>query len=73
MIAHSSFVYHVAHEIEPFRDLIEWSAAEELKNRDNPNPYPTTEIPNELKVAKRAWVMFNNPAPKTKPIQFGDL
>jgi len=71
--AHASFVYHVAHEIEPFRDLIEWSGAEQYKNQGNPNPYPTTEVPTELKVAERAWVMFNNPAPTTKPVQFGDL
>ena len=71
--AHASFVHHVAHEIEPFRNLIEWGAEEQYKNQGNPNPYPTTEVPNELKVAERAWVLFNNPAPKTKPVQFGDL
>ena len=70
---HASFVHHVAHEIEPFRDLIEWAAHEQYKNQGNPNPYPTTEIPNELKIAERAWVLFNNPAPTAKPVQFGDL
>jgi len=71
--AHASFVYHVADEIEPFRDLDEWRIKEQYFNRNNPNPYPTIEVPDDLKVAERAWVLFKNPAPTTKPVQFGDL
>lgn len=71
--AHASFVYHVAEEIQPFQDLFEWYAEQQYRHQNNPNPHPITDVPNELKVAERAWVLFKNPAPTAKPIQFGDL
>src|SRR5210317_157564 len=68
---HMHFVDAVADNVPPFQDLMEWSKREGYKNLGE--PFPTNEIPAELQVSERAWILFTNPAPTTKPVQFGDL
>jgi hypothetical protein len=68
---HMHFVDAVADNVPPFQDLMEWSKQEGYKNLGE--PFPTNEIPAELQVAERAWILFTNPAPTTKPVQFGEL
>ena len=68
---HIHFVDSVADNVPPFQDLMEWGKQEGYK--DLGRPFPTTEIPAELQVAERAWILFTNPAPTAKPVQFGEL
>lgn len=68
---HIHFIDSVADNVPPFQDLMEWSKQEGYK--DLGRPFPTTEIPAELQVSERAWILFTNPAPTAKPIQFGEL
>ena len=68
---HMHFVDAVADNVQPFQDLMEWSKQEGYK--DLGRPFPANKIPAELQVSERAWILFTNPAPTTKPVQFGDL
>ncbi|MEL0321395.1 MAG: hypothetical protein VXA68_05225, partial [Gammaproteobacteria bacterium] len=53
---HIHFVDSVADKVPPFQDLMEWSKQEGYKDLDR--PFPTDEIPSELQVAERAWILF---------------
>jgi len=68
-----SLAVHVASEIEPFRQYQDWNREDRLKRGKDGNPAPVIQIPDEHRVAERAWILFKNPAPTTRPVQFGDL
>ena len=65
------FVDAVADNVPSFKEFTEWKKQENYK--DLSKPFPTNEIPAELQVAERAWILITNPAPTAKPVQFGEL
>ena len=61
------FIDQVVAEGPAFEDLMEWGKKAHYDREEY------VEVPTELKVQERAWVLLNGPKMANKPILFGDL
>jgi len=61
------FIDQIAAEGPAFEDLMEWGKKAHYDREEY------VEVPTELKVQERAWVLLNGPKIANKPVLFGDL
>jgi len=61
------FIDQIAAEGPAFEDLMEWGKKAHYDREEY------VEVPTELKVQERAWVLLNGPKMTNKPVLFGDL